>query len=446
LGTAAEKVVFTALADDLYGGDTQNDGQKPITTYWGGFRFEDSSYDPDCVIDNAIIRYAGHNTSTGAGVYTINASPTVTNSIISDSRNGVYATGASNPVINGCDIYNIDNYAVNNVSGSFTIDAANNWWGNNNGPSHSANPDGTGEPVSNMVNYTPFITTGTANPVMGDASLNGIVQAYDASLVLQHTVGNITLAGKQLVVADVSGDGTIGAFDASLILMYVAGTNGSFPTLLSAPAANNGEMALATGEIIREDNKITVPFYLENARNLRSLEWTAQYDASVLKPVSINGSGEMSAYRIDEASGEILFSMANTNAANGNVGIVSITFEVLQNVENSQIATAWLSINESEITDNQEITLPIVNAPAGVDNAEFAEFSVTQRNGELQVIFGNNKSENIQIALYDINGRILANRTTGENSVSLEMPTVSGVYIIRLTNGATVKTQKIIVK
>jgi hypothetical protein len=186
---------------------------------------------------------------------------------------------------------------------------------------------------------------------------------------------------------------------------------------------------------------------LANANGLRSVEWIAGYDRNVLRPVSVEGGGEMSAYRMDEANSEILFAMANTHVLNGNAGIAHITFEVLQEVENTAITTAYFSINEADNSDSaNEIILPISYAPTGIDETGDSEFAVTQRNGELQVVFSNSKAGTVKIALYDLNGRTIASQTTTGNSASFDMPSASGIYIVRLTSGATVKTQKVVVK
>ena len=55
----------------------------------------------------------------------------------------------------------------------------------------------------------------------GDVSDNGQVTAYDASMILRHTIDLITLVDRDALVADVSGNGTIAAYDAALVLQYV---------------------------------------------------------------------------------------------------------------------------------------------------------------------------------------------------------------------------------
>jgi len=48
--------------------------------------------------------------------------------------------------------------AVENQDSGIVIDATNNWWGDKTGPQHATNPSGTGDPVSNYVKFTPWLT------------------------------------------------------------------------------------------------------------------------------------------------------------------------------------------------------------------------------------------------------------------------------------------------
>ncbi len=60
---------------------------------------------------------------------------------------------------------------INNVDKSFVINAENNWWGSDSGPTHSSNPAGTGSIVTDAVDFDPWLGAGASNPIMGDVSL-----------------------------------------------------------------------------------------------------------------------------------------------------------------------------------------------------------------------------------------------------------------------------------
>lgn len=56
---------------------------------------------------------------------------------------------------------------------------------------------------------------------LGDVSLNGTIDTYDASLVLQYMVGALSLSPTQLSAADYSENGHVDTYDASLILQHI---------------------------------------------------------------------------------------------------------------------------------------------------------------------------------------------------------------------------------
>ncbi len=47
-------------------------------------------------------------------------------------------------------------HGLENLDTSQFVDATNNWWGDGSGPSHHTNPGGTGDSVSDYVNYAPW--------------------------------------------------------------------------------------------------------------------------------------------------------------------------------------------------------------------------------------------------------------------------------------------------
>jgi hypothetical protein len=57
----------------------------------------------------------------------------------------------------GNNIYS-NSYGIDNV-GTSTIDARSNWWGDSRGPTHTSNPSGAGDRVSDKVNFVPWATS-----------------------------------------------------------------------------------------------------------------------------------------------------------------------------------------------------------------------------------------------------------------------------------------------
>ncbi len=300
-------IVFTSYRDDYYGGDTNNDSTAtaPTPGSWSYLQVDGTAIDPQCNFRNCVIRYASY------GIRCVNSAPTIDSCIVQFNSSGIRAEGASNPLVRGCTIYGNTTYGIENVGASFCISAEGCWWGAANGPSDvSATADlcglgtnlGSGDVVTNHVDYVPFATTGIVNPLIGDVSLNGRVLAYDASLVLQYVVSSISLSPLQLLVGDVSGTAGVSSFDASLILQWVAGLIPSFPVsnnkagrapepaVLRAIERAQGTFDVALGEPRRDGDSWLVPVRVNGNAPLYGVELAlAGGAAEALKSVDAAG-------------------------------------------------------------------------------------------------------------------------------------------------------------
>lgn len=389
------------------------------------------------------------------------ASPTISNSLISDNDNGIIIYGASDPKINNCDFINNRSFAINNVNQSFNVDATNCWWGDNSGPTYSANTGGKGGKISDKVKYAPFKTSGASNPLAGDVSLNGSVQAYDASLVLQHAVGSVTLSTAQKSVADVSGDGTITSYDGTLILQYVAGVNNVFPSELRS--ASIEDLSLKPGEITVNTNKsITIPVLVENGNRALAVDIAASYDNKLLKPIRVevgkDAKGRLFDYHIDEVAGQIKIALAGTNALGTSAEVAGITFAPVKDLNSDAVTSIIVDrflVNEKDFTSSaQPIQLKIGEMSTGLisnpqDKNMIAIYPNPVRTDGM-IRYHVAAEDLVTITLYDITGRqisVLANgiHSAGDYTVKLNANT-SGICFVRMTVGQQTQTLKLIIE
>ena len=180
-GAEGHPVFMTSIKDDAVGGDTNNNGtaNSPAKGDWDSISFTATS--GTSVFNYVVMRYGGSSSSTGMlyfnggspssttnlviqgslyrGVYCINASPYLESVSITENTVGFYNATSGYPTIMFSNICGNSSYGVQNANTSFTMTATDNWWGSATGPTHSSNPGGTGDTVSNYVSFLPYATS-----------------------------------------------------------------------------------------------------------------------------------------------------------------------------------------------------------------------------------------------------------------------------------------------
>lgn len=130
--------------------------------------------------DNIALRsggYIAHNTiaeNRGGGIRCSGGSPTIEHCVISDNLygNGIDCVNLATPEIHYNDIYgHAPDYGIYRPD-PFIVNADNNWWGHSSGPYHPfTNPNGLGDPVSDYVDYDPWLIESAAITVPVPAQL-----------------------------------------------------------------------------------------------------------------------------------------------------------------------------------------------------------------------------------------------------------------------------------
>jgi hypothetical protein len=487
LGTSTPDgiIVFTDLRDDFYGGDTNSDSTDSTPwdnpRGWGGIVFEDEALDRSCKLDYATIQYAGHYYyNNHAAIYTNSASPQITNSVFKNNYTSVALKGASNPTINYCDIYNNSGIGINNIDKSFIINAENNWWGSDSGPTHSGNPGGTGVMVSDAVDYDPWLGSGASNPIIGDVSLNGIVQAFDASKILKHVVGSEPLAALPLSVADVSGDGSVLAYDASLVLQYSVGLISSFPAEVgSAPAPQLPKMDSKTkkylalqkaenvslfmeGAIVNRGEEFLIPISISNTSGVTAVQLEININKELYKLSGVTLSKEYSQYNMsywfNDDTQKLIIAVAGTKPMETEGEFLTLSFaanEEIRGKVSEKIDVVKFYANENDLTKSVTAeTIEFIgkptkysleqNYPNPFNPSTIISYQIPDDNVNVKLIIYNIKGEVVN-TLVNTTQNAGRYKVTWNASNKYGGKVSSGIYIYRISAGSYSATKKLMV-
>lgn len=456
VGTVDQTIVFTYVADDFYGGKTPPDNYS-YGTYWTGMTFRDESDDALNQFQFCIFNY---DNTANEGMLLESASPSFADCLFM-SGEGYTAklfsiTGASNPTINNSDFVLQGTGSAIDNSGSFTVDATNNWWGENTGPTHSANVGGAGATVSDNVNYTPWQQNLATNPQTGDVSLNGTVSAYDAALVLQSVLGSITLDATQTRVANTSGESGVTAMDASYILQHKAGVLSAFPAESTNRriAATYTQFALSGGEAASGD-LINILISLEDVHNVSALQGALLFDTDLFEYVSLEWMEQAQAFGplhlLNHETQRLHFAMASMDGYRLSGDIAKLTLRIkkgLTGEHQTEITIKNAFANESEVSAISE-SLRIMGRP------EFSQVlnmypNPIQSGSALKMNYQLSEAGPIAIEVYDISGLLVystmkQHTQPGRYQTTWDAQAESGIYVVHLTTNSEKKIQKIVV-
>jgi PKD repeat protein len=298
--------------------------------------------------------------------------------------------------------------------------------------------------------------------VYGDVSWNGVVQSFDASLILKHLVDIDPFSNLQLEVGDVNLSDDISTLDAYHILEYMVG-------LIDALPYTPDEVTGSTGDFMMDDMGaeagmlIDIPITITNAENVNGLKGRLTYDPSVLALDTLIFGEFLNGYMIEMNEteiGQILFA-ASGNQPNTETGtIANLTFEVLEGFYGeSSVTLSDLRVNENEELEvGAEMT---INYVLGISKAGVPEvFALHQNypnpfNPVTRINYDLPKDDLVKITVYDMIGRqvktlINQSQTAGYRSVrwdatnNLGEPVSAGLYMYVIQAGEFRETRKMI--
>jgi parallel beta-helix repeat protein len=89
-----------------------------------------------------------------------NSSPEISANTVENNNHGIITVSGSNPLVINNNIAGNITYGLSNSDSMIILVAENNWWGDATGPYHwSLNPGGLGDPVSDSVDFEPWLTS-----------------------------------------------------------------------------------------------------------------------------------------------------------------------------------------------------------------------------------------------------------------------------------------------
>jgi parallel beta-helix repeat protein len=126
---------------------------------------------------------------------------TITNNVSAGSGIHIAATvNAGNVSVNFNNIFNNQTYGINN-GGIGTLNAESNWWGKATGPTNTSNPGGTGDKVSDGVNFANWLIQASSSVEMTGLGVDAVAPtvATSAASAVAFTLatlnGNLTDMG-----------------------------------------------------------------------------------------------------------------------------------------------------------------------------------------------------------------------------------------------------------
>ena len=260
----------------------------------------------------------------------------------------------------------------------------------------------------------------------GDVNDDGRIQAYDAALTLQYSVGLDPLPGIDPIpwenwrdsTANIDGTGGITAYDAGLILQYSAGILSTFSTPV--------KKSVSTADVTVEVTGNHIIFFSHGALIGLNLSATGENHilgcpeilAESYSPV--NPLGFMSAMNISSTTYKIGLCTASSPAEGD--ALIKIPFS-----RNGTI-TFDMMVN----TEGREVSLDLVT---GTDESR-KEQLVIYPNPAADILNIGGLTEPLAVRIYNSHGQLVIIANSDEQSGEIDVSNISaGLYLIRMETG-----------
>jgi hypothetical protein len=313
------------------------------------------------------------------------------------------------------------------------------------------------------------VTALTTPVVWGDASRNSILGAYDASLILRHSVNDTSLAAYSALVADVEPAGVngINSWDATLVLRKVVllppdPTNLAeprFPVQYSTTSNHpfkpvSDTRLVAFGPVVRQGALVNLPVTLDETAGVLSGDLTLRFDPAQYRVVAVRPTprtaGFLMASRV--TGGELRIAWAAAQAEGDGPGAI---LEVQLQALAGESTRGALEFSEVVLNNGQlQVSLPgqalVLGRPTGY---ELAQNWPNPFNPETSVRYSLAEPGLVHLTIYGLLGqqvRVLVNGLQGVGTYAAVWDgrdeqgraVATGTYIYRLEAGSYTQTRK----
>ena len=175
-GTDTEPILIVSEKDDSVCGegaanesicDTNNDDKasQPAVGDWGWIQFSEGS-SADSALRRTVIRYGGYCKDyncywageSHAAIRITGVSPTIAYVRFDSNYSGLDVLDGALPSLTCNDFQHNQSHGIYNNQPATPVTAEGQWWGSSSGPQHPSNPTGTGDRVSDGVDFAPWAT------------------------------------------------------------------------------------------------------------------------------------------------------------------------------------------------------------------------------------------------------------------------------------------------
>ncbi len=337
--SSSEKTHITSMSDDSVGGDTNGDATTttPSSGDWRSLTFNAGS---SATIQNTVIRYGGaspYNSWTGGrdwlpaiknnggtlafdhailinngkyGINQIGGTTTMTNSEVAHTDvygivvgNGFFSIHNSSIHDNG--LYGAYNYGPN------ILNATNNWWGDASGPTHPSNLGGTGDKVSNNVNFSGWAGS--------DPTKGCVMDCYSVLFIPGFAGSRLYSSSDRLWFPDLTGT------DNDVEDLYMNSSGASIMSDVSAKDGNVVETAFDWKDVYKGLPELLNSLRAEHAIadwKIASYDWRLDYETLL-----VNGTqtGDFISYLTPTSTPYILQTLRTLAAKAKNHKVIIVT-------------------------------------------------------------------------------------------------------------------------